>query len=188
MDFNYRFLRSGGTAFVTPRPRVLHDQWREPVGARAALPRVHGRLVRIRHETSAAGRRGRGRMALVARVDGRGADADQRGAPQVGAAPPRLWMEAARPRRRDGKGAHTLVVNTHRARDMTGVEDARRSLVPSPCWRSKSGPSSQANSQACCRRHRPVDWTPTSTPSSSGAAPWMPIVWSRAVCRRQAAQ
>ena len=30
MDFNYRFLRSGGTAFVTPRPRVLHEQWREP--------------------------------------------------------------------------------------------------------------------------------------------------------------
>lgn len=30
MDFNYRFLRSGGIAFVTPRPRVLHEQWRKP--------------------------------------------------------------------------------------------------------------------------------------------------------------
>lgn len=30
MDFNYRFLRSGGTALATPRARVLHDQWRSP--------------------------------------------------------------------------------------------------------------------------------------------------------------
>ena len=30
MDYNYRFMRSGGVAFVTPRPRVLHEQWREP--------------------------------------------------------------------------------------------------------------------------------------------------------------
>ena len=30
MDFNYRFLRSGGIAFVTPRPRVRHEQWRDP--------------------------------------------------------------------------------------------------------------------------------------------------------------
>jgi GT2 family glycosyltransferase len=30
MDFNYRYLRSGGVAFVTPRPRVLHEQWRMP--------------------------------------------------------------------------------------------------------------------------------------------------------------
>jgi GT2 family glycosyltransferase len=28
MDFNYRLLRSGATAFVTPRVRVVHDQWR----------------------------------------------------------------------------------------------------------------------------------------------------------------
>ena len=30
VDFNYRFLRSGGTAFVTTRPRACHVQWREP--------------------------------------------------------------------------------------------------------------------------------------------------------------
>jgi GT2 family glycosyltransferase len=28
MDFNYRFLRSGGIAFVTPAARIVHDQWR----------------------------------------------------------------------------------------------------------------------------------------------------------------
>jgi GT2 family glycosyltransferase len=28
MDFNYRFLRSGGVAYVAPRARVLHNQWR----------------------------------------------------------------------------------------------------------------------------------------------------------------
>jgi GT2 family glycosyltransferase len=28
MDFNYRLLREGGTACVTPRARVLHEQWR----------------------------------------------------------------------------------------------------------------------------------------------------------------
>ena len=30
MDFNYRLLRAGGTAYVTPAATVLHDQWREP--------------------------------------------------------------------------------------------------------------------------------------------------------------
>lgn len=30
VDFNYRFLRSGGTAFVTTKPRARHVQWREP--------------------------------------------------------------------------------------------------------------------------------------------------------------
>jgi GT2 family glycosyltransferase len=30
MDFNYRFLKAGGTAYVTPDARVLHDQWRTP--------------------------------------------------------------------------------------------------------------------------------------------------------------
>jgi GT2 family glycosyltransferase len=28
MDFNYRFLRAGGVAHVTPAVRVVHDQWR----------------------------------------------------------------------------------------------------------------------------------------------------------------
>lgn len=28
MDFNYRFLRGGGTAYVTPRLRAFHEQWR----------------------------------------------------------------------------------------------------------------------------------------------------------------
>lgn len=28
MDFNYRFLRSGGVAYATPSVRALHDQWR----------------------------------------------------------------------------------------------------------------------------------------------------------------
>jgi O-antigen biosynthesis protein len=28
MDFNYRLLRTGGGAWVTPRPRAEHDQWR----------------------------------------------------------------------------------------------------------------------------------------------------------------
>ena len=28
MDFNYRFLRAGGSAYVTPEACVLHDQWR----------------------------------------------------------------------------------------------------------------------------------------------------------------
>lgn len=28
MDFNYRFLRSGGTAFATPSVRSAHEQWR----------------------------------------------------------------------------------------------------------------------------------------------------------------
>lgn len=30
MDFNYRFLRAGGVAFVTPRMRAAHEQWRPP--------------------------------------------------------------------------------------------------------------------------------------------------------------
>lgn len=30
MDFNYRLMRSGGIAHLTPRGRVLHDQWRPP--------------------------------------------------------------------------------------------------------------------------------------------------------------
>ena len=29
-DFNYRLLRAGGAAWLTPRVRVLHDQWRSP--------------------------------------------------------------------------------------------------------------------------------------------------------------
>lgn len=37
MDFNYRFLRSGGVAFVTPGPRVRHEQWRAP----DALPSLY---------------------------------------------------------------------------------------------------------------------------------------------------
>lgn len=28
MDFNYRFLKAGGVAYVTPRIRAMHDQWR----------------------------------------------------------------------------------------------------------------------------------------------------------------
>jgi GT2 family glycosyltransferase len=34
MDFNYRLTRAGGVAYLTPRARVLHEQWRDP----AALP------------------------------------------------------------------------------------------------------------------------------------------------------
>jgi GT2 family glycosyltransferase len=30
MDFNYRLMRAGGVAHLTPRARVLHDQWRDP--------------------------------------------------------------------------------------------------------------------------------------------------------------
>ena len=30
MDFNYRLLRSGGVAVLTPTVRVVHDQWRSP--------------------------------------------------------------------------------------------------------------------------------------------------------------
>jgi glycosyltransferase involved in cell wall biosynthesis len=30
IDFNHRFLRSGGVALVTPRLRALHEQWRSP--------------------------------------------------------------------------------------------------------------------------------------------------------------
>jgi GT2 family glycosyltransferase len=30
MDFNYRLLRAGHAAFVTPRVRVTHEQWRTP--------------------------------------------------------------------------------------------------------------------------------------------------------------
>ena len=37
MDFNYRLLRAGHTALVTPAPRVVHDQWRTP----AELPALH---------------------------------------------------------------------------------------------------------------------------------------------------
>ena len=37
MDFNYRLLRAGHAALVTPRPRVVHDQWRTP----AELPALH---------------------------------------------------------------------------------------------------------------------------------------------------
>jgi GT2 family glycosyltransferase len=33
-DFNYRLLRSGGAAWVTPRVRVRHDQWRSPAELR----------------------------------------------------------------------------------------------------------------------------------------------------------
>ena len=37
MDFNYRLLRAGHTALLTPRPRAVHDQWRTP----AELPALH---------------------------------------------------------------------------------------------------------------------------------------------------
>jgi glycosyltransferase involved in cell wall biosynthesis len=30
MDFNYRLLRAGGAAWLTPAPRAQHDQWRRP--------------------------------------------------------------------------------------------------------------------------------------------------------------
>lgn len=30
MDFNYRLLRGGGTAVLSPRVRAVHDQWRGP--------------------------------------------------------------------------------------------------------------------------------------------------------------
>jgi GT2 family glycosyltransferase len=30
MDFNFRLMRAGGVAYLTPRGRVLHDQWRDP--------------------------------------------------------------------------------------------------------------------------------------------------------------
>jgi glycosyltransferase involved in cell wall biosynthesis len=30
MDFNYRLLRTGGAAWLTPTPRAEHDQWRRP--------------------------------------------------------------------------------------------------------------------------------------------------------------
>lgn len=29
-DFNYRFLRAGGVAYVTPKMRAVHEQWRSP--------------------------------------------------------------------------------------------------------------------------------------------------------------
>lgn len=35
MDFNYRFLKTGGVAYVTPRIRAMHHQWR----SKAELPR-----------------------------------------------------------------------------------------------------------------------------------------------------
>jgi len=37
MDFNFRLLRSGGVAYLTPKGRVLHDQWRPP----EALPPLY---------------------------------------------------------------------------------------------------------------------------------------------------
>jgi GT2 family glycosyltransferase len=37
MDFNYRLLRAGHAALVTPRPRAVHDQWRTP----SELPALH---------------------------------------------------------------------------------------------------------------------------------------------------
>ena len=30
MDFNFRLMRAGGVAYLTPQGRVLHDQWRDP--------------------------------------------------------------------------------------------------------------------------------------------------------------
>jgi glycosyltransferase involved in cell wall biosynthesis len=42
MDFNYRLLRSGGVAWLSPRVRLRHDQWRAP----AALPPLHRGYVR----------------------------------------------------------------------------------------------------------------------------------------------
>lgn len=37
MDFNFRLMRSGGVAYLTPHGRVLHDQWRPP----EALPTLY---------------------------------------------------------------------------------------------------------------------------------------------------
>jgi GT2 family glycosyltransferase len=37
MDFNYRLLRAGHAALVSPEPRVVHDQWRKP----SELPALH---------------------------------------------------------------------------------------------------------------------------------------------------
>jgi glycosyltransferase involved in cell wall biosynthesis len=42
MDFNYRLLRSGGAAWLSPRVRLRHDQWRAP----EALPTLHRGYVR----------------------------------------------------------------------------------------------------------------------------------------------
>jgi GT2 family glycosyltransferase len=37
MDFNYRLLRSGGVAWLSPRVRLVHEQWRSP----AELAKLH---------------------------------------------------------------------------------------------------------------------------------------------------
>jgi GT2 family glycosyltransferase len=37
MDFNYRLLRSGGVAYLTPSVRASHEQWRRP----GELPSLH---------------------------------------------------------------------------------------------------------------------------------------------------
>jgi GT2 family glycosyltransferase len=39
MDLNYRLTREGGAVLLTPRPRVLHDQWR----SREELPELYYR-------------------------------------------------------------------------------------------------------------------------------------------------
>jgi len=48
MDFNYRLMRSGGSAYLTPRVRVSHDQWRgrdQAVSVYGAYNRAWGGLV-----------------------------------------------------------------------------------------------------------------------------------------------
>lgn len=42
MDFNYRLLRAGGTAVLSPAVRAVHDQWRSP-GEVVALQRGYSR-------------------------------------------------------------------------------------------------------------------------------------------------
>jgi GT2 family glycosyltransferase len=42
MDFNYRLLRGGGTAVLSPAVRAVHDQWRAP-GEVVALQRGYSR-------------------------------------------------------------------------------------------------------------------------------------------------
>lgn len=41
MDFNFRFLRSGGVAYATPSVRAVHDQWR----TREQLAPLYGRYM-----------------------------------------------------------------------------------------------------------------------------------------------
>ena len=112
MDFNYRLLRAGGRAWLSPAPRAEHDQWRGWRSAR--LYRGYVRLERLCHQDASDGRSPGRRVAVALRRGGRASRAQDRPGAAFAAAAATDKGEARGPRH--GAAARTgalLVSDRH---------------------------------------------------------------------------